>query len=267
VDKEWLADASGRVEEIVREAGALLRQSIGRVETRSLKQKRELVTEADQASEDLILAHLRDRFPGHSIVTEETGGHETESPFRWWVDPLDGTNSFAHGHPHFSVSMALEHEGSGMVLGVVYDPMRDECYSAREGEPSTLNGAEIRVSEIELLEESLAATGFPYDREEENENNLPEFNRMILAIQGIRRGGSAALDLCYVAAGRLDAYWEFKLKPWDVAAGGLIARQSGGTVTNIGSDQWDHTIHHIAASNGRVHEAMQSVLAGAREAG
>ena len=261
LDEDWLAHAAKNAERIAREAGALLRESIGVVERRDFKQKRELVTEADQASEDLILAQLGRHFSGHSVVTEETGGHETDSPFRWWVDPLDGTNSFAHGHPHFSISMALEHEGDGLVLGVVYDPMRDESYLTWDGGPSTLNGKPIRVSDIGVLAESLVATGFPYDREKENENNLAEFNRMILAIQGIRRGGSAALDLCYVAAGRLDAYWELKLKPWDVAAGGLIVQRAGGSVTNIGSDLWDHRVHHIAASNGRVHREMQDILA------
>jgi myo-inositol-1(or 4)-monophosphatase len=261
---EWLAETAELVESIAREAGGLLRESIDKIVKRDLKQKRELVTEADQASEDLILDRLRRRFPDHSVMTEESGGHETESRFRWWVDPLDGTNSFAHGHPQFSVSMALELEGEGVVLGVVYDPMRDECYRAWTNASSTLNGRRIRVSGIDALADSLVATGFPYDREKGNENNLPEFNRMILAIQGIRRGGSAALDLCYVAAGRLDAYWELKLKPWDVAAGGVIVRQAGGTVTNIGCGLWDHTIHHIAASNGRVHEEMQKILTEAR---
>ncbi len=263
-NEEWLAGTAEVVEGIAREAGGLLRESIDRVVRRDLKQKRELVTEADQASEDLILDGLRRHFPGHSIMTEETGGHETDSRFRWWVDPLDGTNSFAHGHPQFSVSMALEVEGEGVVLGVVYDPMRDECYRAWKNAPSTMNGRRIQVSGIGALADALVATGFPYDRETGNENNLPEFNRMILAIQGIRRGGSAALDLCYVAAGRLDAYWELKLKPWDVAAGGMIVRQAAGVVTNIGSNLWDHTTPHIAATNGRVHEEMQKILGEAR---
>ncbi len=260
-DARWLAETLAWTEDVAREAGALLRDWIDRIETRSLKRKRELVTEADQQSDDLILGRLRDRFPDHSVVTEESGERATGSPFHWWIDPLDGTNSFAHGHPHFSVSMALEESGKGIVLGVVYDPMRDECFAAARGSGATLNGKPVRVSGIGTLAECLAATGFPYDREPDNENNLAEFNAMIMAIQGIRRGGSAALDLCYVAAGRIDAYWELKLNPWDVAAGGLIAGEAGGVVTNIGSRQWDHRVHHIAASNGLVHQEMLQVLA------
>jgi myo-inositol-1(or 4)-monophosphatase len=261
---QWLTETLRWTERVARESGALLRNSIDKVETRSLKRKRELVTEADRQSEDLILGHLRSRFPDHSIMTEETGGHETDSPFLWWIDPLDGTNSFAHGYPHFSVSMALEEMGRGIILGVVYDPMKDECFSAAHGSATTLNGREIHVSEIEALADSLAATGFPYDREIDNENNLREFNAMIMAIQGIRRGGSAALDLSYVAAGRVDAYWEFKLNPWDVAAGGLIVKQAGGLVTNIRSEGWDHRVHHIAASNGLLHQELLRVLHQAR---
>lgn len=264
MDEAWLEETLAWVQGVAREAGALLRDSIGRVETRSLKRKRELVTDADQASEDLILSHLRGRFPDHSIMTEEKGGIETSSRFRWWVDPLDGTNSFAHGHPHFSISIALVEAEKGLLLGVVCDPMRDECFAASLVSPAVLGERPIRVSDVGTLADSLVATGFPYDRETTNENNLPEFNAMIMAIQGIRRGGSAALDLSYVAAGRLDAYWELKLKPWDVAAGGLIVRQAGGRVTNIGSDRWDHQVHHIAASNGLVHDEMQGVLARAR---
>jgi len=260
----WVEATLEWTQDVVREAGALLSEQAGRVQSQSLKAKREIVTDADHESENLILARLRTRFPDHSVRTEETGGFERGTRYRWWVDPLDGTNSFAHGYPHFSISLALEDTENGLVLGVVHDPMRDECFAASAVSPATLNGSPIRVSKIETLAESLAATGFPYDRELRNENNLPEFNAMIMAIQGIRRGGSAALDLCYVAAGRLDAYWEIKLKPWDVAAGGLIALRAGGKVTNIGVDRWDFQVHHIAASNGRVHPEMQRVLAEAR---
>jgi myo-inositol-1(or 4)-monophosphatase len=264
VEPGWLLETLEWAQGVAREAGAVLREHAARGDRGSLKQKRELITEADHVSEELILGRFQDRFPDHSVRTEETGGVERGTRFRWWVDPLDGTNSFAHGHPHFSISMALEDTTEGLILGVVYDPMRDECFAASTASAAALNGRPIRVSETNVLAESLVATGFPYDREADNENNLPEFNRMILAIQGIRRGGSAALDLSYVAAGRLDAYWEFKLKPWDVAAGSVIVRRAGGRVTNIGHDRWDHTIHHVAASNGLVHAEMQQVLAEAK---
>jgi myo-inositol-1(or 4)-monophosphatase len=264
-DDRWLAETLDWTEGVAREAGALLRASVGRAEGRTLKRRRELVTDADRASEEVIVGRIRSRFPDHAVVAEEAGGRDPGSGYLWWVDPLDGTNNYAHGFPHFSVSVALEETGRGVVLGLVYDPMRDECFRAAAGGPAELNRRAIRVSDIGSLEDAIAATGFPYDREKDNENNLPEFNRMILAVQGIRRAGSAALDLSYVAAGRLDAYWELKLKPWDVAAGGIIVKRAGGTVTNIGSTSWEHRTHHIAASNGRVHDEMQRILGAARD--
>jgi myo-inositol-1(or 4)-monophosphatase len=226
----------------------------------------DLVTEYDRASESLIVGGLRAAFPDHSIVAEEGSGYATAAtPYAWYVDPLDGTTNFAHGFPVFAVSIALYHQDAP-VLGVVYDPTRDECFQAVVGEGAWLarsdGSARLAVSQEKELGASLLATGFPYDVHTSDQDNIAQTAAFLKRARGLRRAGAAALDLAYVAAGRLDGYWEYKLNSWDVAAGALLVVEAGGRVSAIGGDAF-----HIAptmalvASNGAVHVAMLDVLA------
>ncbi len=220
-----------------------------------------LVTDADHEAERIIIDRIRSEFPSHHVLAEE-GGREArgESSFQWIIDPLDGTTNFAHGFPCYSISIGLEHNGF-CVLGVVFDPTRDELFTGIAGGGARLNGRPIAVSSIAALDEALLVTGFAYDIRETADNNLDHFCRFSLRAQGVRRTGSAALDLCYVAMGRLDGYWEVKLSPWDVAAGAVILREAGGRVTHFNGAP--HTIYgkDLVASNGHLHEAMLGVLA------
>jgi myo-inositol-1(or 4)-monophosphatase len=192
----------------------------------------DLVTEFDRRSERFVKDELARRFPGHGWLGEETGGASAGEEFRWVVDPLDGTTNFAHAYPFFCVSIALEQAGE-RVLGVVYDPLRDECFSAVKGEGAALNGVPIRVSRVDTLARALAATGFAYDVHEKPEETLRFFGPLLSKVQGIRRDGSAALNLAYLACGRFDVFWEVKLHAWDVAAGALLVEESGGTITDF----------------------------------
>ena len=212
-----------------RQAGAIVREGYGQAVHITHKGAIDLVTETDKRSEAVILARLREAFPGHAINSEESG-RAAGNEFEWLVDPLDGTTNFAHKFPVFSTSIALtcRHE---LIVGVVYDPLRDELYSAEAGQGATMNGAPIHVSDTSALGQALLSTGFPYDVRTNPVNNLAEFTRFQLASQGVRRTGSAALDCCWVAAGHLDGFWELRLNPWDVGAGALIAREAGGRVT------------------------------------
>ncbi len=198
----------------------------------------ELVTEADRRAEAFLLERLQAAFPDHAVVAEESGaGGNGESPCRWYVDPLDGTNNFAHGYPMFAVSLALEVEGE-LWLGVVYEPLRGELFTALRGAGARRNGRPIRVRPVDDLAQALVATGFPYHKGQRPENNVAEFGRIAPRVRGIRRGGAAALDLAYLAAGRLDGFWEFFLKPWDTAAGVLLVREAGGVVWNERGEEW-----------------------------
>jgi myo-inositol-1(or 4)-monophosphatase len=247
--------------EAARAGGAILREGLSRPMTIQMKGSREVVTDLDNASERAVLGTITDSFPDDLIVAEEGSPVLGESERVWIVDPLDGTNNYAHGYPFFSVAVAVEVEGS-LFAGVVYDPLRDEMFVGERGAGATLNGEPIRVSQAERLKESLVATGFPYDRSENTDNNLANLNRFILSVRGIRRGGSAELDLVYVACGRLDGFWEMGLKTWDVAAGGMIVREAGGRVTNFAGDGWDHRRGDIVASNGRIHGEMLELVGG-----
>ena len=241
------------------DAGRILMRNFRRPVGIEKKSDRELVTEADRAAEDAIVAALRADFPDDVIITEESAPELTVSDRAWIVDPLDGTNNFAHGYPFFSVAVALEEAGVP-VVGVVHDPLRGETFVAEEGAGAILNGDPIHVSRTASLRDALVATGFPYDRGPDTENNLANLNRFILAVRGVRRGGSAELDLVSVAAGRLDGFWELGLKIWDVAAGGLIVREAGGMVTNFGGSGWDHRRGDIAASNGAIQDEMLALI-------
>jgi myo-inositol-1(or 4)-monophosphatase len=220
------------LEALVRQAGEILRAGYGRRPKIHYKGVIDLVTDVDHQSEDFLLGEIQRRFPGHAIVTEESGHLSGQDCCMWYIDPLDGTVNFAHGLPFFCVSIGYA-EGNVLRLGAVYDPLRDEMYLGERGRGAWLNGQPIHTSEVDNLDQSLLVTGFPYDIRTHPENNLDLFNRFMLLSQGVRRLGSAALDLCYVAAGRLDGFWEVRLKPWDVAAGGLIAQEAGAMVSDI----------------------------------
>ena len=217
-----------------REAGAILRGGYGLRQTITHKGRIDLVTEYDKRSEDYLLAQLHARFPDHTIVSEEKGRKDGRSESCWYIDPLDGTTNYAHGMPIFCVSIAYACEGE-LELGVVYDPLRDEMYSAQRGKGAWLNGEAIHVSDVSELVQSLMVTGFAYD-EWVIRTNLENFAHFSRLTQAVRRLGSAALDFCYLAAGRMDAYWEMALQPWDSAAGGLIAREAGAVVTAMDGD-------------------------------
>lgn len=249
-----------------RAAGRLLKEHVGGTREISYKGEIDLVTEMDRLSERTIVLALREAFPGHGILAEEEARIENGSGYLWIVDPLDGTTNYAHGYPNFAVSIGLEREGA-LAAGVVYDPLRDELFTAVAGGGAHLNGRPIRVSANDALIRSLLATGFPYDRARSSENNLNYFNALIMAAQEVRRSGSAALDLCSVAAGRLDGYWELKLKPWDVAAGALIVLEAGGTVSDLSGVRFGIHDREIVASNGRVHGQMLEVMHAVRGRG
>jgi myo-inositol-1(or 4)-monophosphatase len=250
-----------------RGAGRLLRDELGGA--RLISHKRsviDLVTEMDQRSERFIVERLLGAFPDHGVLAEEGGATRGRSEYRWVIDPLDGTTNYAHGLPVFAVSVALEHAGV-VELGVAYDPTRDECFVAERGHGATLGGEPIRVSTTPSLDGALLVTGFPYDIRTTVETNLPEYAALSVRAQAVRRLGSAVLDLCYVACGRFDGFWELALGPWDMAAGGLIVQEAGGRVTSVRGGPWRLEGPGILASNGLVHDAILSGLDGARVSG
>lgn len=221
-----------------------------------------LVTEVDRLCEEEIVKSIKAHYPDHGILTEEgfpEGPKREDITCLWIIDSLDGTTNYAHGYPVFSISIAFQVEGD-LVLGVVFDPTRNELFWSLKGKGSFLNGERLKVSKTSKLSQSLLATGFPYDLKEDPVNNLDHFNRMIMAAQAIRRGGSAALDLCYVAAGRLDGFWELKLSPWDIAAGILMVREACGRVTDFDGRPIGPYSREVVASNGLIHEEMLKVL-------
>ncbi len=246
-------------EQVVREAGAVLRERFGTPLDVRHKGRIDLVTEVDLLVENLIRDRLRHRFPDHGILAEESGLAERTSAFRWIVDPLDGTTNYSHGYPFFSVAVALEHEGETLV-GVVYDPLRDELFSAARGQGATCNGRPVRVSTVPTLEQALLVTGFPYNVTSSPQNNLNHFGAFLGVAQAIRRDGSAALDLAYVAMGRFDGFWELNLAPWDMAAGSLLVTEAGGRVTAFNGQPFSPYVAEIVASNGLLHDAMCEVL-------
>ncbi len=220
----------------------------------------DLVTEVDRRSEDSIVAFLHRRFPDYTILSEEGRGHKGTAEACWIVDPLDGTTNYAHGFPFFSISIALEQQGQ-LRCGVVYDPLREEWFTAIRGDGAYLNGDPIHVSDTTELEQALLATGFPYDMKESPDNNLDHFRNFSMRAQAVRRPGVASIDLAYVAAGRLDGFWEFKLKAWDIAAGALLVTEARGTVSDFGGRPLDIFGKEIVASNPHIHQAMLQVLA------
>jgi myo-inositol-1(or 4)-monophosphatase len=245
-----------------REAGRVLVEKFGRALRVTNKGDIDLVTEADIAAERLIVERIRSYHPRHAILTEESGDvvslGDAGSGYKWIIDPLDGTTNYAHGYPVFCVSIALEHEGR-VVVGVVYDPTRDELFAAERGGGATLNGRILRVSETNELNGALLCTGFPYDVRDRGDF-ARHFRNFIMRAQSVRRDGSAALDLAYVAAGRFDGFYEEGLRPWDVAAGVLLVEEAGGRVTHYDGSLFRVYTPPIAASNGLIHEAMLEIL-------
>ena len=263
-----MAELVAKAEAIAREAGALLREYFHRGVHTEYKGDVDLVTEADRASEKLISGRLRAAFPEHGIYGEEGTRSGLDAEFRWYIDPLDGTTNFAHGFPVFGVVLGCERRAAGlkqdqdgeMVAGVIYDPLRDEMFSAERGKGSLLNGKPIHVSRVKTLAESLVATGFP-SRKRHSSPNVHFYQEFTLRSHGVRRAGSAALDLAYVAAGRLEAFWELQLNPWDTSAGFLIVEEAGGKVTHFDGSKFTLDSREVFATNGLIHAEMQALFA------
>ena len=248
--------------EISRNAGNILLEGFRSEKTKvSYKSRTDLVTNMDRESEEYIVSAIEKRFPTHSIVAEEGSSREGKSEFIWYVDPLDATNNFAHGIPFFCVSIGVYSKAENcIVCGAVFDPCHNEMFHAVKGEGSFCNGLSIKVSNISDIGVALLATGFPYAKDDMDKNNLSEFSRFLPRIQCIRRMGSAALDLCFVASGRVDGFWEPLLKSWDTAAGSLIVQEAGGTVTKYDGSDYDPEYPQILASNGLLHKQMINLL-------
>ncbi len=240
--------------EIAREAGALVAQHFARHVPYELKGESDLVTAADRASERLVVERLRTHYSTHAIVAEEGGGVEGTSEYRWYVDPLDGTTNFAHSYPHYNVTLGLERAGE-MIAGVIYDPSRDEMFAAERGGGAFLNNHRIHASAVQRVADSLLSTGFPSRKRHENVN-VHFYYQMALASHGIRRAGSAALDAAWVACGRLEAYWEFGLNPWDMAAGVIIVQEAGGRVSDMRGGPVKIGGVHVLMDNGLIHAEM-----------
>jgi myo-inositol-1(or 4)-monophosphatase len=266
VHLEWIGEEfvskfefADKAEAIARDAGALLREFYNNGVATEYKGDVDLVTEADRASEKLVRERLKAAFPGHGIYGEEGTRDALDSEYRWYVDPLDGTTNFAHGFPAFCVSLGLERRTAGlkanedgeMTAGVVYDPLRDEMFLAERGKGAWLNGRQIHVSKTKRLQESLTATGFPSHKRHLNPNAY-FYYQITLRSHGVRRAGSAALDLAYVACGRLDGFWEFNLNPWDTSAGVLLVEEAGGTVTHFDGESFTLDSREVLATNGLI---------------
>lgn len=248
------------LELLAREAGSILREGYDREHTVHYKGIIDLVTEADHASEAFLLGEIKSRFPGGHILAEESGNIQGSNEDLWYIDPLDGTVNYAHHIPIFCVSIGYSTNGL-LTLGVVYDPMRDELFAAEKGRGAFLNGKRIKASNTTELAKSLLVTGFPYDTWDTELDNFKYFERLAKKTQGVRRLGSAALDVCYVGAGRFDGFWEFKLKPWDVAAGGLIAAEAGAKVTAVdGREDFLSAPLSILATTRGIYESVKEQL-------
>jgi myo-inositol-1(or 4)-monophosphatase len=246
--------------EAAKEAGVFIKDNIGNITTIERKSTEiNLVTDIDKKSESMIISAIKEQFPAHDIIAEESGRNIGNSDYRWIIDPLDGTTNYAHGLPLFCVSIGVEFKGD-MVAGVIYDPMRDEIFTAEKGAGAALNGKPIRVSTEDRLIRSLLITGFPYNVKDNPHNAIRHFNNLIIEAQGIRRLGSAALDLAYVACGRAEGFWEVNLHPWDISAGILIITEAGGTVTDFEREPVNAYTPNIVASNGRIHSEILRVL-------
>ncbi|CUS84518.1 myo-inositol-1(or 4)-monophosphatase [Candidatus Kryptonium thompsonii] len=246
--------------EAAKEAGKFLKMNLGKV--KNIERKREeinLVTEIDKGSEKKIIEFIKSKFPNHSILAEESGETSKTSEYKWIIDPLDGTTNYTHSFPVFCVSIALEYKGE-VIIGVVYDPNLDELFYAEKGKGAFLNGKKISVSKTDKLIKSMLATGFPYNVKENPDNCVEHFVNFLMEAQAIRRLGSAALDLVYVACGRLDGFWEVDLNPWVVAAGKIIIEEAGGMITDFYGNKFSIYTKGVVASNGLIHQQMLEII-------
>jgi myo-inositol-1(or 4)-monophosphatase len=244
--------------ELAREAGSVLKHYMDREKQVELKGRANLVTAADKESEALIIRRIRERYPNHAILAEESGASGAGEG-KWIIDPLDGTTNFAHQYPFFCVSIGFEQKGE-VVCGAVYDPCRDEMFSGARGLGSFVNGNRLRVSDVSKVGNALLLTGFSYSVREKIRFAMTHFEAFVLDSQAVRRGGSAALDLCYTAMGRCDGFWELDLHPWDTAAGRVILEEAGGRVTDYKGNPFSVYAREILASNGKIHAEMMAVL-------
>lgn len=259
-DPRYLATAI----EVVTAAGAIQRARFGQAIRIDKKGTIDLVTEVDVEVERAARALLASRFPDHDILAEELGGGRSGASHRWVFDPLDGTTNFAHGLPIFCSSLALEIDGEA-VVGAVFDPNRQELFTAERGVGAWLNGAPLRVTDTATLIDAMLVTGFPYDVHDRLDEVIGLFKAYVGKARAIRRLGSAAIDLCWVAAGRMDGFWEENLQPWDTRAGALLVQEAGGRVTGLDGGPWDPYARHLLASNGALHEAMLEVVTAYRD--
>jgi len=245
--------------QLARSVGGEIAKKADRHKHISFKGEVDLVTQFDREAQRMILKSLKNNYSDFGVLSEEDINEETDRPVKWIVDPLDGTTNFAHGLPIWAISIALEVQGD-IVLGVVYDPNRDEMFSSSEKGGAYLNGRRIRVSTTGKLEHSLLVTGFPYDIRKSKKNNLLEFSTFAVRARAVRRLGSAALDLCYTACGRFDGYWELKLSPWDQAAGSLILREAGGRITDFVGQKFTIYGDEVLGTNRKIHRQMIRVF-------
>ena len=240
-------------EEIIEEASKLIQKKLNKIRKISYKIGHfNLVTNVDHEVEELLIKKIKAKHPNHSIIAEESGIHKRHPKHEWFIDPIDGTTNFAHGYPCFCTSIGFAHNGV-LEFGLVKNPVTGELFSARRNKGAKLNGKKILVSKIKNLKQSLLVTGFPYDRKKSIEKNFINFKNLTLQSQGVRRDGAAAMDLCYVACGKLDGFWETKLSPWDVAAGILILKEAGGKITKFKGEKYDIYSKEIIATNGFIH--------------
>ncbi len=240
-------------------AGSILRDKLGKLSGIDYKGAFNLVTEADKQSEAEVIRIIREQFPDHQILGEESGAHKTASKQRWLIDPLDGTTNYAHTYPFFCVSIGFEDDGK-MMFGLVYNPVSNEVFHAERNKGAYLGQSKIRCSKTPTLGESLLATGFPPDTAKAKYANMTQFHKLTNLCHGVRRDGSAALDLCFVACGRSDGFWEYKLSPWDLAAGTLIVEEAGGKVTDPTGTKFDIDSGHVLASNSHIHDEIMQAL-------
>jgi len=245
--------------DIAEEGGARLIEGLNSERKISYKGRVDLVTEMDRENERLLVKRISEKYPSHDILAEEGSSKNTGSPYKWIIDPLDGTTNYAHGFGFFCVSVALWEKETGPLAAAVHAPFLRELYEAGRGSGAFLNGRSINVSRVDKIENALLATGFPYDVRESGDN-IEHFKTFLMRARGVRRPGSAAIDLCQVAAGRFDGFWEIKLNPWDTAAGFLIVEEAGGKVSDFDGEVYDPYKKKILATNGHIHEEMKEVL-------
>lgn len=256
---ETVSDILELTETIARKAGAILREGYGNVHHIEQKGVINLVTEFDKQSEEIILSAIQREFPDHAILAEESGRNQTISEYQWVVDPLDGTTNFAHGIPHFAVTIAL-YKNNSPIVGVTYDPLRNEMFSAESGCGAMLNNHPVHASHRTNLAQAVISTNFPYDLRTNSRNNLAQFTQFQLRTRAVRHLASSALDCAWTAMGRFDGYWEFGVQPWDIGAGVLLVREAGGRVTLINGDEYRLSNDTIVVSNGWLHEQILRVL-------